>query len=95
MRFAGYTAQDLERFAPNVMLILTSPAEGSDSPAFDYFDYFSQNPEFQKQAEKYEKIGIFKTDRAFYFRDTRYDYEHILTWDVYKRKTETQSGPNE
>lgn len=92
-RFAGYAAQDLARFKPNVILILKTPTQGGDRPAFDYFDYFSQSAVFAEQARKYEKTGTFETDRAYYFRDTRHDYEHILTWDVFKRKEDRQA-PN-
>lgn len=90
-RFAGYAAQDLARFKPNVILILKTPTQGGDRQAFDYFDYFSQSAEFSEQARHYERTGTFETDRAYYFRDTRHDYEHILTWDVFKRKDDRQT----
>lgn len=93
-RFADYTAQDLARFKPEIILVLTTPSEYSDRPAFDYFDYFSQNPAFADETRKYEKTGAFETDRAFYFRDTRYDYAHILSWDVYKRTDTGQDDEN-
>ncbi|MCL4677528.1 MAG: hypothetical protein KJ017_02930 [Alphaproteobacteria bacterium] len=90
-RFASYAAQDLARFKPEIILILTTTSQGSDRSAFDYFDYFSQNTAFSEQALNYEKAEAFKTDRAYYFRDTRHDYEHILTWDVFKRKDDRQT----
>lgn len=90
-RFASYAAADLARFKPEIILILTTTAQGSDRPAFDYFDYFSQSTAFSEQALNYEKTETFKTDRAYYFRDTRHDYEHILKWDVFKRKDDKQN----
>ncbi len=87
-RFAGYVAQDIKSFKPSLIMVLTTPAQGSTKSAFDYFDYFSLNPEFQKEVKNYKSIEEFSTDRSYFFRDTRHDYRYILTWKVYKHEKE-------
>lgn len=85
-RYADYVAQDLERYTPSLLLIMQNPPHTPKEVSFDYFSFFSISPAFKKISENYEKTGTFSTDRAYYFRDTKYDFEYMLTWDVYKKK---------
>jgi len=84
--FASYVSDDLSKFKPSLIMVLTTPAQGSSKPAFDYFDYFSIEPKFKDLAENYHFVEQFSTDRGYFFRDTRHGYRYILTWDVYKLK---------
>lgn len=86
-RFAEYSAQDLRRFKPNVIMILSNSPEGRDDiPPFDYFGFFSIDPSFRKIAKNYKKTDIFSVDRSYFYKGTRLDYKYILNWDVYTLK---------
>lgn len=85
-RYAEYVVQDLEHYNPSLLLILQNPPHTPKKDAFDYFDVFSLSPRFQEITQEFEKTGEFKTDRAYFYKNTKYDYEYMLTWDVYKKK---------
>ncbi len=83
-RFSRYAGEDLSEHKPNLVMVLSTPPEGTEDKPFDYFSYFSEDPKFKAASKKYKKTDEFKTDRGFYFQDTPYEYEYILTWNVFK-----------
>ena len=85
-RFANYITEDIEHYAPSLMLILTS------SPALDkikgnktIIEYFSYSSNFRRVMKKYQKIDNLTVDRSIFYKDTPYDFPYRLGWDVYKR----------
>ena len=83
-RFSLYAGEDLSKGNPNLIMVLSTPPQGTTDKPFDYFSYFKEDPEFYKKSKQYIKTEEFSTDRGFYFQNTPYGYEYILTWNVYK-----------
>ena len=46
-----------------------------------------ENTDFIKPylLSKYKKIDTLTLDRAYFYSGTKYDFEYLLTWDVYKK----------
>lgn len=85
-RFAAYAMDDLQTFKPALLVIMRNPPETPKKFALDYFDFLSVDPRYKKEMKSYEKTESFTADRSYYLRGTSYDFEYMLTWDIYKRK---------
>ena len=85
-RYAQYIIDDFKAMDPSLLLILRY-AEGVPT---NFAERFAVNaPELIDILSTYEPIGQFSIDRAYFYRDTKYDFEYIITWDVYKKDTGT------
>ncbi len=85
-RFANYIIEDINKYNPSLLLILSS------SPELDkikgnktVIEYFAFSHDFKKTMKQYQKIDNLTVDRAIFYKDTPYDFPYILKWDVYKR----------
>lgn len=78
VRFSRYIAEDLNTFAPS--LIFVPQAEQN------FFDFYAVSDEFKQAIAPYHKTDELTVDRAFFYKDTKYYFLHILTWDVYTKK---------
>lgn len=86
LRYANYIVEDFETMRPSLLFILRA-ADGSPT---NFAKRFAANsPKVIDILSTYNSIGTFSIDRAYFYRDTKYDYEHIITWDVYKKSEET------
>jgi hypothetical protein len=85
-RYAGYVAEDLRRYDTSLLLIMQNPPHIPEEHAFDYFNFFSLDADFRDITSGYTRTGTFSADRGYFLRNTKYDYEYILHWDVYKRR---------
>lgn len=89
MRFANYITEDIKQMNPSLLLILRA----KDNMRMDFAKRFARNtPELVSMLLKYKPIGSLSVDRAFFYNDTKYDFEYIITWDVYKKDTETKEN---
>lgn len=85
-RFATYIAEDIERFAPSLILVMAeSPAIGALHESETIAGYFAFSPEFEKAMSSYEKTDRLTVDRAYFYKGTPYDFPYLITWDVYKK----------
>lgn len=83
-RYASYITNDIKQMNPSLLLIIRN----KDGSTTDFAARFTQNyPELVDILLDYKPIGSFSLDRAFFYQDTKYDFEHIITWDVYKKDT--------
>lgn len=86
-KYAKYVADDLEYYKPSVMIIASGLQIGK-LKAFDFVGFFEENSKFKSIInEHYEKGEQFKFNRGDYFTGTTLQRTHILTYDVYRRKT--------
>lgn len=76
-RFAKYIAQDLEKFKPDLILSLQTEKRP--------LDIFADNPALEKILNQYKKTDELTVDRAFFYKDTKYEFTYELKWDVYKK----------
>ena len=84
-RYAQYIIDDFKTMQPSLLLILRYT---EDTPT-NFAKRFAANaPELIDILSTYEPIGSFSMDRAYFYRDTKYDFEYMITWDVYKKGTE-------
>lgn len=86
LRYARYVAEDINRFSPSLILVLSS------SPALDQvkqddtlMTFFPSSPEFESAISRYTKTDRLTMDRAAFYKDTPYDFPYMLTWDVYTK----------
>lgn len=86
LRYARYVAEDINRFSPSLILVLSS------SPALDQvkqddtlMTFFPESPEFESAISRYTKTDRLTMDRAAFYKDTPYDFPYMLTWDVYTK----------
>lgn len=77
VRFSQYIAQDINKYNP--ALIFVPKADNS------LLDFYSVSPEFNKTISTYKKTDELTVDRAFFYKDTKYDFSYELTWDVYTK----------
>lgn len=81
-QFADMVGEDLARYKPS--MILLQRTENQDSLKF--FEYFSTSDIFRKEAEKYQRYDVLNVERGQnFYKGTRYAFEYVITWDVYKR----------
>lgn len=86
LRYANYIIDDFKTMHPTLLFILRA-ADGSPT---NFAKRFAANtPEMVAILSTYQSIGTFSIDRAYFYRDTNYDFEHIITWDVYKQPEKT------
>ncbi len=87
-KYAQYLAEDLEYYAPSILIIATDINIGK-TENFDFIEFFSSNPKFKKIINtQYEKTTAFEFDRAEYFKGTTLGQSLILKYQTYKRKTQ-------
>ncbi len=82
-RFAGYIVDDFTKAKPNLLMIYKDPPE-TRGLYFNFFEYFSDNKQFQAFIKKYKKTGEFVTERKPYFSGTSLNYSYELRWEIYK-----------
>ncbi len=82
-QFAGYLAQDLNRYQPSVLYLALNLQFEADVP-FDLVKYFSDDADFKKVMKKYRKSGTLEMNRRDYLRGTALDRDEKLTYDIYK-----------
>jgi multisubunit Na+/H+ antiporter MnhE subunit len=79
-RYADYVAADIHRYKPAVMAILHGR---------DYFDVVPwltmYSPALREEMTHYIKLGPRVDNRRSYFRGATLDYDHFVTYDIYKR----------
>lgn len=68
-RFSRMIAQDINIHKPSLLFI----PEGSN-----FFDFYALSLDFTKS----DQLTV---DRAFFYKDTKYDFPYELTWDVYTK----------
>ncbi|MGH1377654.1 MAG: hypothetical protein ACRBB3_02420 [Alphaproteobacteria bacterium] len=85
LRYANYIVKDFETMRPTLLFILKA-ADGSPT---NFAKRFAANsPKVRDIFATYKHIGVFSMDRAYFYKDTKYDFEHIIMWDVYKKPTQ-------
>jgi hypothetical protein len=77
-RYAGYVAEDIERYKPQVMAI-----DGAYFGLISWLDRYS--PSFRAEMTHYRKDGQLVDNRRDYFRGTALDYDHVIVYDIYRR----------
>lgn len=80
--FADMVGEDIARYKPAMILLQRIADKGS----IEFFDYFSTSDIFREQAGKYQRYDVLSVERGQnFYKGTRYAFEHVITWDVYKR----------
>ncbi len=77
IRFSKYIAEDIQRFRPSLIFI----PKADKNP----LDFYAVSEEFKMAFEPYKKVDELTVDRAFFYKDTKFDFSYKLTWDVYKK----------
>lgn len=70
-KYKTYIAQDITEKIPTLLLIQNNEMA-----------YLIKET---NALSHYKKTDTIEIDRAFFYKDTRYDFEYILRWDVYTR----------
>ncbi len=83
IRYANYIAEDITRISPALILIERPKHATEQSQTFTGF--YAVSKKFQNVISQYKKFDSLTIDRAYFYKDTKYDHEHFLTWDVYKK----------
>ena len=91
-RHIDSVAEDLRRYKPAVMAVLTNSPVGEEEN-FDFIGYMSRNPAFREEMSHYRKMGALKDNRRDYFRKTALDYDFPLVYDVYERIGDDHGTP--
>ena len=88
-RFTDYIAEDIKHMSPSLLFILhKGKNDNVDTAPDEFIEYFSISPKFRDILSEYKKIDRLIVDRSYFYQDTKYDYTHLLTWDVYKKDAE-------
>lgn len=86
-QYGQYIAEDLDRYTPSLLLILAKTEDqGEFTNDMDVAQIFAVSDEFKSALSNYDKIDRLTVDRAYFYKDTPYDFPYELTWDVYKRR---------
>jgi hypothetical protein len=80
VRYANYVAEDLARYKPSVMAII------SGDRYVDVISWLSaRSPAFRNEMKRYVTAGNFVDNRRNYFKGTILDFDHVMTYDLYRR----------
>lgn len=77
VRFSRYIAEDIIKHEPALLLIPKAEK--------NLLDFYSVSPEFNQAISAYQKSDQLTVNRAFFYKDTKYDFSYDLTWDVYTK----------
>lgn len=86
-KYQQMVADDFERYAPGIVLIGKFTVRNGGPENFNFVEFFSQNPDFAHLWQNYEFEKTITVNRRDYYRGTALDYDDMLTFDVYRRKT--------
>lgn len=85
IRYANYVAEDLRRYKPAVLAIDAS-IYVSGTGYFNFVGWLGvRSPAFREEMSHYIKIGPLVDNRRDYFRGATLDYDHFMTYEIYKR----------
>jgi hypothetical protein len=80
VRYANYVAEDLARYKPSVMAII------SGDRYVDVISWLStRSPAFRDEMKHYARSGTLTDNRREYFHGTILDFDHFMTYDLYRR----------
>lgn len=83
-KYFSYVAEDIKRFAPQILILITSEFCTDEKDE-------KQNPHIQSFMQKYQHVDTINIDRAFFYKKTKYDFPYPLKWDVYTLKNTKNS----
>jgi hypothetical protein len=85
VRYANYVAEDLKRYKPAVLAIDVSMYVGG-AGYFNFVGWMAErSPAFREEMSHYIKYGSLVDNRRDYFKGATLDYDHLMTYDIYKR----------
>lgn len=87
-KYTGMVAEDFSSYQPDLVFLAELTADVADGTMpFDFIDFFSAGAAFRKEWEEhYTKTGTIDINRRIYFPNTILDEDHIITYDIYRRK---------
>jgi len=86
-KYAIMVAEDFSRYKPDLVFLGNIPIDVDENEtSFDFVDFFSANAAFRKEWEHYAKTGTIDINRRIYFPKTALDKDHVVTYDIYRRK---------
>ncbi len=80
VRYANYVAADIHRYQPAIMAFLHGENYFNVVPWLSVY-----SPAFREEMTHYIKLGTQVDNRRNYFRGATLDYDHYVTYDIYKR----------
>ena len=83
--YSRYVALDIQRYKPAVMAF-ASNLDVSGHKNFDMVAFFSADPLFRTELQKYRRAAPLHDNRKNYFRYPGPDDDYPLVYDVYRRK---------
>lgn len=86
-KYAQMVAEDFERYKPGIILVGKFTVRNGGPEDFNFISFFSRNAAFARMWKKYEFEKTITVNRRDYYRGTALDYDDMLTFDVYRRKT--------
>ncbi|MBI4030398.1 MAG: hypothetical protein HY370_01870, partial [Proteobacteria bacterium] len=86
-KYAQMVAEDFERYRPGIVLVGKFTVRNGGPKDFNFVSFFSRNAAFASMWKKYEFEKTITINRRDYYRGTALDYDDMLTFDVYRRKT--------
>jgi hypothetical protein len=85
VRYANYVAEDLKRYKPAVLAIDVNMYVGG-SGYFNFVGWMAvRSPAFREEMSHYIKYGPLVDNRRDYFKGATLDYDHFMTYDIYRR----------
>jgi len=90
IKFGNYIAEDIQRYQPSLLFILAKTEDqGEFNETENVMSIFEISDKFKDAVAPYKKIDRLTIDRAYFYKDTPYDFPYEMAWDVYK-KDETE-----
>lgn len=86
-KYARMVTDDFERHEPGIVLIGRFTVRNGGPEDFDFVKFFSRNAAFARLWQNYEFEKTITVNRRDYYRGTALDYDDMLTFDIYRRKT--------
>jgi hypothetical protein len=85
IKYADMTAQDLSYYKPELLIIGHFEIIGHEDEKFNFVDYFSISPAFNKQLSNYKRTKSIDVNQKEYFAGTSQAFDNVITYDIYQR----------
>lgn len=86
IKYGEYIAEDIQKYQPSLLLILSKTQDqGEFNESENVMNIFEISDKFKQAVAPYKKIDRLTIDRAYFYKDTPYDFRYEMTWDIYKK----------